>query len=490
MSSFKNILFITSDQQRRDSLPCYGLPFMQTPAIDRLAREGIVFENCSSVSPVCQPARASFMLGQYPHVTGIPDNFRWIRSNSPTIARSLSNAGWRTAAIGKMHFHPWDAMEGFQERIIAEDKRHIFCPDDYTCFLRERGYKRNHPAEIPDYEKNLGAVINPLPEELHIDNFIGNQAVNWINSYGRETNKERNPFFTWVSFNSPHDPYDPPERMAGLYKDAPIPEAIGSSAELENKPAYQRAIIPAYRDNLLFLSDYSKLNPQRIRQIREYYLATITLVDNQIAKIIDSLEKNDLLESTIIVFSSDHGDHLGDHGLPFKSTFYESALMVPLIIRYPGMPMGKRNRSAVNWIDLHATFLKLANIPVPDHVQGKEITPILEEPELILKTEAFSELLGSVMVRTETAKLVLCDDGDGELYDLTEKPLEVNNHFRDPDYRDIKEKLITKIVQHLLSHSRVDSFGGGRHGSDTNREECFNRIREKLASGGYQGVIK
>ena len=97
MSSSKNILFITTDQQRRDSLPCYGLSFMQTPAIDRLAREGIVFDNCSSVSTVCQPARASFMLGQYPHVTGIPDNFRWIRSNSPTIARSLSNAGWKTA---------------------------------------------------------------------------------------------------------------------------------------------------------------------------------------------------------------------------------------------------------------------------------------------------------------------------------------------------------------------------------------------------------
>lgn len=490
MNGLKNILFITTDQQRRDSLPCYGLSFMHTPALDRLAREGIVFDNCSSVSPVCQPARASFMLGQYPHVTGIPDNFRWIRSNSPTIARSLSNAGWRTAAIGKMHFHPWDAMEGFQERIIAEDKRHIFCPDDYTCFLRERGHKRNHPAEIPDYEKNLGAVISPLPEELHIDSFIGNQAVNWINSYARETKKERKPFFTWISFNSPHDPYDPPERLAGLYRNAPIPEAIGSSAELEYKPAYQRSIIPAYRQNLLFLSDYSKLNPQRIRQIREYYLATITLVDNQIAKIIDTLEKNDLLETTIIIFSSDHGDHLGDHGLPFKSTFYEGALMVPLIIRYPGMPAGQRNSTAVNWLDLHATFLKLADISIPDHVQGEDLIPLLLEPERILKTEAFSELLGSVMVRTETAKLVLCDDGDGELYDLTEKPLEVNNHFRDPDYIDIKEKLSRKIVQHLLSHSRVTSFGGGRYGSGRHREECFNRIRKKLASGGYQRVIK
>jgi len=490
MSGFKNILFITTDQQRRDSLPCYGLNFMQTPALDRLAREGIVFENCSSVSPVCQPARASFMLGQYPHVTGIPDNFRWIRPNSPTIARSLTKAGWSTAAIGKMHFHPWDAMEGFQERIIAEDKRHIFCPDHWTRFLESRGYKRDHPAEIPEYEKNLGAIVSPLPEELHIDNFIGNQAADWVERYGRQTLKSRKPFFTWVSFNSPHDPYDPPERLSGLYKNALIPEAIGSSVELAHKPAYQRSIIPSYKENLLFLNDYSKLDPVSIRRIREYYLATITLVDSQIAKILDALEKNDLLESTIIVFSSDHGDHLGDHGLPFKSTFYESALMVPLIVRCPGMPKGKRNSSALNWLDLHATFLKLADITVPDHVQGKDITPLLREPEQILKRQAFSELLGSVMIRTDTAKLVLCDDGDGELYDLTEKPLEVNNHYPNPDYRDLKEELSRKIMHHLLAHSRVRSFGGGRHGSDKQREECFNNIRKRLASDGYPGLIK
>lgn len=479
MEDVKNILFITTDQQRRDSLPCYGLPFMQTPALDRLAGEGIVFDNCSSASPVCQPVRASFMLGQYPHKTGVPDNFRWYRPDSPTIAGSFSEAGWRTAAIGKMHFFPWDAMEGFKERIIAEDKRHIFRNDDWTKYIESHGYHRIHPAEIEGYQSNLGAVINPFPEELHIDNFIGTEAVKWLDNYGNDKTNKKKPFFTWISFNSPHDPYDPPESLSKLYADSPIPEAIGSAEELDNKPRYQKAIFPTYKNNPLFLSDYSKLNIKQIRKIREHYLATITLVDRQIGKIINSLEQNNLLESTVIVFSSDHGDNLGDHGLPFKSNFYENALMVPLIIRYPGKSNGQHNHSAVNWLDLHATFLKIAGLPIPDHVQGGDITPILDNPDIIFKNEAFSELSGSVMIRTETAKLVLCDDGDGELYDLTERPLEVNNHFHDSSYKDLKEELSRKIMIHLLSHSRTRSFGGGIHGKDLEREKYFNQILEK-----------
>jgi arylsulfatase A-like enzyme len=391
-----NILFITTDQQRQDSLPCYGLDFVQTPALDTLAREGIVFDQCSSVSPICQPARASFILGQYPLVTGVAHNFRWIRPDSPTIARTFEQAGWNTAAIGKMHFHPWDNPEGFALRINAEDKRHYFRQDDYTLFLEQRGYTRDHPATFPGYEEQLGAATSPLPEQLHIDSFIGEQAVRWIEEKAEE------PFFCWVSFNSPHDPYDPPAELADLYREAPVPEAVGSVEELAHKPAYQSRILDFYNDNLLYCSDYRKLSKTSIRRIREYYLATVTLVDRQIERILAAIEARGLTESTLVVFSSDHGDHLGDHGIPFKETFYESALMVPLIIRGPGVAAGARCGAQVNWLDLHATFLSLAGIEVPDHVQGRNIAALLTEPENLIDGEtgepdpyyqiAFSEL--------------------------------------------------------------------------------------------------
>jgi arylsulfatase len=487
MSGIKNILFITTDQQRQDSLPCYGLDFVQTPALSRLAGEGLVFDRCSSVSPICQPARASFILGQYPLVTGVAHNFRWIRPDSPTIARAFERAGWNTAAIGKMHFHPWDNPEGFTTRISAEDKRHYFRPDDYTLFLNGHGYSRDHPASFPGYQEQLGAAISPLPEQLHIDSFIGAQAVSWIEQQAEE------PFFCWVSFNSPHDPYDPPEELADLYREAPIPEAWGSAAELEHKPAYQSRILDFYKNNLLYGTDYRKLGKSSIRRIREYYLATVTLVDRQIERILAALEAKGLSGSTLVVFSADHGDHLGDHGLPFKETFYQSALMVPLIVQGPGVAAGSRCSAQVNWLDLHATFLGLAGIEVPDHVQGRDISRLFAEPENLVEREtgepdpyyqiAFSELLGGAMVCDGRYKLVLCDDGDGELYDLEERPLEVNNHFRDPSFREIREQLRGRLAAHLIGHSRVRSFGGGRHPSDPQRDGCFAEIRRQIGAG-------
>jgi arylsulfatase A-like enzyme len=147
----------------------------------------------------------------------------------------------------------------------------------------------------------------------------------------------------------------------------------------------------------------------------------------------------------------------------------------------------------VNWLDLHATFLSLAGIEVPDHVQGRDISALFTEPDNLADGQtgepdpyyqiAFSELLGGAMVRTGRYKLVLCDDGDGELYYLEEKPLEVNNHFRDPSFRQIKEQLAGRLAAHLVSHSRIRSFGGGRHPSDPQREDCFAGIRRQIEAG-------
>jgi arylsulfatase len=137
-----NLLFITTDQQRRDSLPCYGLDFMRTPALDRLADEGLVFDRCIVPAPVCVPCRASIMGGQYPSNTGVLGNDSWLPDHVPTWPAPISATGRRTAAIGKMHFHPWDDLKGFDERITAEDKRHFYLPDDHVRFLKSHGLER------------------------------------------------------------------------------------------------------------------------------------------------------------------------------------------------------------------------------------------------------------------------------------------------------------------------------------------------------------
>ena len=475
-----NILFITTDQQRRDSLPCYGLDFVQTPHLDKIASEGIVFDNCVSASPVCQPVRASFMAGQYPSVTGVTDNFQWLSADTPTLPQRLREAGVNTAAIGKMHFYPWDNPQDFEYRVIAEDKRQIYIPDHYTQFLEKNGYTRGHPAVHKEYRDSLGAMVSPLPEEYHIDSFIGAETVKWINSIDNDR-----PFFSWVSFNSPHDPYDPPPRLSELYRDSPIPEIMGSMSDYKNKPAYQNRIIPFFRDNPLFLNDYSKMTPDIVAKMRRHYYATITLIDEWVGKILSALEEKGLLDSTYIVFSSDHGDTLGDHGLPYKQTFYEGALKVPLIIAGPGIPNGRRCESFVDWLDLHKTFLTLNGIETAGFEQGIDLSPVLEQPEKIIREEAFSELTDCAMVVDKRYKLVLCSNGEGELYDLDEKPQEVVNHFNDPAFSKIKESLTQKLMGHFISNNRVKRFGGGTHPTEQIRINAFDQIRLQISRGDF-----
>jgi arylsulfatase A-like enzyme len=175
-----NLLFITTDQQRWDSLPCYGLDFMQTPALDRLAGDGLVFENCIVPAPLCVPCRAAILSGQYPSTTGVLGNGHWLPDAVPTWPSRLGEAGRRTAAIGKMHFNPWDDMGGFQERIIAEDKRHFYLPDDHVKFLQAHGMERFHATAKPGYFETLQASVTPRPKKFHIDGFVGDRAADWL----------------------------------------------------------------------------------------------------------------------------------------------------------------------------------------------------------------------------------------------------------------------------------------------------------------------
>jgi arylsulfatase A-like enzyme len=173
--------------------------------------------------------------------------------------------------------------------------------------------------------------------------------------------------------------------------------------------------------------------------------------------------------------------------LPYKSTFYEGALKVPLIIAGPGIPKGKRCASFVDWLDLHKTFLTLNGIESAGFEQGIDLSPVLEQPQKIIKEEAFSELTDCAMVMDNRYKLVLCSNGDGELYDLNEKPQEVINHFNDTGFSEIKERLTQKLFGHFISNNRVKRFGGGTHESEKIRKDAFDQIRLQINRGDFSG---
>ena len=447
----KNLLFITTDQQRWDSLPCYGLDFVKTPALDWIAREGMVFEKGIVPSPVCVPCRAAYMSGQYPSTTGVLGNGQWLDSSLPTWPARVGATGRRTVAIGKMHFHPWDAMEGFDERIIAEDKRHVYLPDDHVHFLKAHGMDRPHPTTLPGYFESLGAPVTPRPKKFHIDGFIGDRAAAWLEKNGGE------PFAAWVSFAGPHDPYDPPEEMADLYYDAPIPEPIGSLEELAHKPSAQRDRGKGSLRNSMYRIDLSRATPEHYRRWRAHYYANISLIDEGIAKMLDALEATGALDDTLILFTSDHGDALGDHGLPYKGFFYDPMVHVPLLMRGPGVPGGQRCPALVSTMDIVPLFYRSCGITPPGSLQSADISDLLDNPTATIREAAFSEISNRAMVHTLQHKYVHYADGSAELYDLEANPCETRNLAGNPQYGETENHLRGLLLQHWLRNHRFQA---------------------------------
>ena len=475
----RNLLFITTDQQRWDSLPCYGLDFMQTPNLDRLAREGMVFEKCIVPSPVCVPCRAAIMSGQYPAVTGVLGNGNWLPDHVPTWPSIIGQTGRRTAAIGKMHFHPWDSHQGFDERIMAEDKRHIYLPDHHVQFLAAHGLDRPHPTTLPGYYKNLGASVSPRDRKFHVDGFVGDQAATWLEQNGRE------PFAAWVSFPGPHDPYDPPEEMAEMYANAPIPEPVGSAEELANKPPAQRSRGGGSLTNSMFRQDYSRATLEHYRKWRQHYYANISLIDKGIGKILAALESTGTLDETLIIFTSDHGDALGDHGMPFKGFFYDCMSRVPLIIRGPEVPSNERSAALVSTLDLVPLFYNACDAKAPNTLQGEDIRPLFKDPPTAIREAAFSEIGGRVMVRTPHYKYAHYTDGSAELYDLEADPNEITNHAGDKTFADIENHLKSLLLEHWLDNQNHQSryVSAPQYWVRTALEDAYKKQRE---SGGDQ----
>jgi choline-sulfatase len=470
-----NLLFITTDQQRWDSLPCYGLDFMRTPHLDRLAREGLVFERAYTPAPLCVPARNALLSGQWPSTTGVLSNNHSLEPGTPTWPAVLGAAGYRTAAIGKMHFIPWDSRQGFHERISAEDKRHIYLQDDFVKFLRHHGHERVHPTANPGYFESLGAPVTPLPKRFHVDGFIGDQAADWLGRHGHE------PFAAWVSFAGPHDPYDPPEEMAAMYADAPIPAPIGSRAELVHKPRAQRRAGPDMLENPMFQIDPSRATPEQHRRWRQHYYANISLIDEGIGKMLAALAAVGALDRTLIIFTSDHGDALGDHGLAFKSFFYESMARVPLIVRGPGVAAGHRCPALVSLLDLTPIFYRACGVVTPPPtLEGADLTPLLADPTRTIREVVVSENLGQAMVRDGRFKYAHYADGDCELYDLANDPTEERNLAADAAHQAEVARLRARLLEHTLRthHQRARKVERPREPARARLDAEYQRQRQ------------
>ena len=453
-----NIIFIITDQQRYDTIAAAGFPYMITPHLDRLVREGVSFANMFVTSPSCAPSRASLFTGVYPHTNGVLRNDdRWTWSWVTLLAR----AGYRCANIGKMHTFPFEESFGFHERHVTEnkDRAHPLLPsylDNWDKALWAHGHEK--PGRLTyrsreDYAERLGTFDWELPEKLHPDNFVGDFARHWIETY-----KRNEPFFLQIGFPGPHPPYDPTRDASELYREADLPLPVCDQQDRASQPQVlkdlRRAHMESDHDAVVHLDAPTE---EQLRRQRQYYFANVTMIDAQVGRLLEALEARSLADDTVVIFTSDHGDCLNDHGHSQKWTMYEQSVHVPGIIWAPARLRGGRTVDGlVSLMDLGPTVLEMAGVSVPEWMEARSLLPLAlgdtdgrsrvfaeHARDMILASTAFM-----TMVRDECWKLVhFVDSDEGQLFDLAADPGEFTSLWDSADHQDIKRRMIDAILK-------------------------------------------
>ncbi|MGI9394341.1 MAG: sulfatase family protein [Boseongicola sp.] len=444
-----NILFLMPDQLRWDFVGAYGQPHARTPNIDALAESGVIFERCLSPSPLCIPARASMLTGHNALSTGVLNNNYWLRPDHDvcgvkTFARLLSECGYHTEAIGKMHFIPWDISEGFDHRVIAEDKRHIHIQDDYHDFLYSlHSAKPSGPSE-PEYVKGRMASIGVLPKELQVDTWVGEQCCKFLEGYDDDK-----PFFLWSAFPGPHDPYNPPADILAEVA-AEMPPAF---AETDESAAFRADIIEAHSKGSAGV-DISSMPTELILRIRQHYQALVSIIDAQIGAILAAFDARDDGRDTLVVFASDHGDFLGDFGFLGKTLFFESSMRVPMIVRRSNIDPF-RVVDCVSLTDVFATFTAAAGLSPPR--QDSEVLPGIGLGDANREFVMGAAEKG-YMIADNRWKLCRYRNSVCSLHDVIADPAEQRNLWADPAQKERRDRMDCKLQSWVLA-SVIDGHG-------------------------------
>ena len=444
MQEKPNILMIFTDQQRWDTLASYGNTEIKTPNLDRLAQEGALFETAVTPCPLCMPARASVMTGKTNSALGCMENiYPRDVDNRETIAGILSGEGYHCQAIGKMHFSntPYAESYGMDHMILSEETRGVRTAssqksvvlDDYDKFLEEHhAWGWDKPTEIGYNE--IKPLQAPLPKELHVTQWCGDRSVQWLQ---QERPKDK-PFFLWTSFVKPHVPYDCPQHLLDLYD----PESLEDPWTSSEDGCAEYPYFDSYREG----KEFDLYSEKAIKRAKAYYYANITFIDEQVGRILDTLEQEGLAESTLVVFTSDHGDLMGDHHLWYKCFGFEGSLRVPLLVRWPKkIAEGTRYTGLASLLDLFPTLLSAAGVNDAQYKRpGKDLMTLLSgenQHEAVLSEVMFPPYT-MCHVRTNRYKYLFYQNGGFEqLFNVEDDPKELRNLASNPAYADVKQEM-------------------------------------------------
>ena len=461
-----NILLIMTDQQRYDSLGCYGADWVRTPNLDRLAERGVLFENCYVNNPICTPSRAGLLTGKHLPGHGVYKLHDVLPDDEVLLPKHLQNVGYTTALFGKLHVsgrlyeaeqrHPNDGFDIYEW--CLEASIHLDSPyNGYAKWLRE-----HHPDFYAEL-KEKGRALLHVPQECHFTHWAAERTIDFL----RRQDSSR-PFFCMMSVFDPHNPYeDYPLDMLERIDEARIPEPVphesGSKRPYAVKQEEQHSYLGAVAD----------ISPGELQKMRRGYFASIALLDLEVGRVLDALEANGQADDTVVIFTSDHGDMLGDRNLLVKGAFfYDPCVKVPLIVSGPQIQQGLRTNQLVQLHDLAATILYTAGMSseelhdiMPD---SQSLLPLLQGEDGPLHDFAvccyrntgindnggyWGPPLHGTMIRDPHYKMNLFHGdrasglpSEGELYDMLEDPQERVNLWEDPAYREIRLNLTQELL--------------------------------------------
>ncbi len=488
-----NILLITSDQQHYNTLGILN-DKIKTPALDRLCREGTRFDRAYCPNPTCTPTRASIITGMYPSQHGAWSLGTKLPETVPTVGEAFSKAGYKTALIGKAHFQPLATEEGNESiecQPILRDLDfwrkfhgpwygfdHVELSRNHTCeshvgqhyaiWMEENGladwadYFDPYPPDPAAMKKRRESRTWDIPQEFHYTKWTGDRTIAQI----EQSAQKDQPFFIWSSFHDPHPPYEVPQPWASMYDPNDMAPGQLTPGEHDKNPAHfalTQEDAPDFKgkyfeDQNIHGAKSHLRDMDELRKDMACYYGMISFMDQQIGRILDALDEKGLTENTLVVFSTDHGHFIGEHGLIAKAIHhYEDLLRVPFIVRWPGKtPAGKASDAIQNLVDLAPSFLAAAGLDVPVVMTGLDQTDCWAGGDdcrswsITENHHTRTSFHMKTYVNARYKITVYRKGSDGELFDLQEDPGEINNLWHDPAAAKLKADLMEEFMTATL----------------------------------------
>ena len=444
----RNVLLIMTDDCNVD-LGCYGHDLVKTPNIDKLAARGMRFERAYCQYPVCNPSRASMMTGLFPDQTGVIANRNNFRDKLPdvvTMPQMFQNAGYWTGRVGKIYHYnvPMQIGEDGMDDAASWDQ-----------VVNPRGIDREVHDQIHTLKKGqFGGTLSWLdlkskPEE-HTDGIGATEAIKLLEQ--RHPKETGQPFFLTVGFYRPHTPYVAPSEFFDMYPQDQIKPVMEKEGDRDDIPLAAQMDRPRQRG----------LSIEKRKEIIQAYYASISMMDQQVGRVLNAVDRLGLRENTTIVLVSDHGYHLGAHGLWQKGDLFEGSCQVPMVISDPDLPSGKATSSLVGLIDIYPTLGEIANVPIPKHVLGKSLVPVLEDESATVNDQIFTmsvsrarwthkeftkEAVKGYSIRTPRYRYTRWGNGKfgHELYDYQADPDEFSNMANLPKHKSLVKDLQSQL---------------------------------------------